>query len=41
MMASLIPAKSVGIDDKCGRIKPGLQLISSYLKITLTYQPLI
>jgi N-acetylglucosamine-6-phosphate deacetylase len=23
MMASLVPAKSVGIDDKCGRIKPG------------------
>ncbi|CEN28468.1 MULTISPECIES: N-acetylglucosamine-6-phosphate deacetylase [Pseudolactococcus] len=43
MMASLIPAKSVGIDDKCGRIKPGfdadfivldpnLELSETYLK---------
>ncbi|MFZ1656927.1 MAG: amidohydrolase family protein, partial [Lactococcus raffinolactis] len=46
---SLIPAKSVGIDDKCGRIKPGFaadfivlednfDLSATYLNGKLVYQ---
>ena len=41
MMASLIPAISVGIDDKCGRIKPGLDadfiVLEKDLALAATY----
>ena len=41
MMATLIPAKSVGIDDRCGRIKPGFAadfiVLEENLELSATY----